>query len=79
MAFWAVYGKPWYKRTDFQNQIYLFKLYLFEQWYNSLSDEDREAYDKRKEAYDKRRKEDYQESINRLRYIYNTLLTHFLR
>lgn len=46
MAFWAVFGKWWYKRTDIENQIVLFKKYLYDQWYNSLSADAKDAYDK---------------------------------
>lgn len=47
MAFWVVYGKWWYKRTDIPNQIYLFKKYLYNEWYNSLDDDTRKIYDER--------------------------------
>lgn len=41
MAFWAVYGKPWFKR-NIPNQIELFKKYLYDEWFNSLSPDEQE-------------------------------------
>ena len=41
MAFWALYGKPWFKR-DIPNQIELFKKYLYDEWFHSLSPEEQE-------------------------------------
>lgn len=61
MAFWAVYGKPWYKRKDLENQIYLFKKYLYKEWYNSLSDEERNKVDETR----KRKAEERLQSLAR--------------
>lgn len=76
MAFWAVYGKYWFGRTGvIQDQIFLFKRYLFNEWYNSLSEEEKEKYDKKmKEVKEKKEKEE-QKMLLDLMYL-RRLFTH---
>ena len=45
MAFWKVYSKPWFKRKDIPNMIAWYKRKLYDDWYNSLSDEDKALQD----------------------------------
>ena len=54
MAFWVLYGKPWFKR-QFPNMIYLYKEKLFNDWYNSLSTEDKELYDQHQKELEEQR------------------------
>ena len=67
MAFWALYGKPWFIRP-FPNMIGWYKKYLYDQWYNSLSEEEKIKIQEYKEA---KRKKDREEL--------NYLLTGFLK
>lgn len=58
MAFWAVYGKPWFKKP-FPNMIYLYKKKLYDDWFNSLSEEDKQKHLDYLERKKKKREEDF--------------------
>ena len=56
MAWYSLYlwFSPW-RKTPYRNMIHWYKLYLHEQWFNSLSDEDKKkvvAYRERKKRED---------------------------
>lgn len=40
MAFWVLFGKSWYLRKDIPNMISLYKRYLYDEWFNSLTKEE---------------------------------------
>ena len=47
MAFWILWREPWFKRNIPDMRV-VFDRFLYQEWYNSLSDEDRERLDKEK-------------------------------
>lgn len=57
MAFWALYGKPWFTRP-FPDMIAYYKTYLYDKWYQSLSPEEKQKNSLEKEKKDKKLKED---------------------
>lgn len=62
MAFWALYGKPWFIRS-FPDMIAYYKRYRYDTWYNSLSPEA-----KQKLALEKEKKD--RETMERLRQLF---------
>lgn len=47
MAFWAKYKLSWFPKKRFPNMIKMYKEYLYDQWYTSLSEDERIAYEKK--------------------------------
>ena len=43
MAFWKLYKNDWFKKK-IPNMIALYKEYLFQEWFQSLSKKDQESY-----------------------------------
>lgn len=57
MAFWALYGKSWYRRKDIPNMIEWYKKYLYNEWFNSLSEQEQKAEKERVEEENRKREE----------------------
>lgn len=56
MAFWVLWKEPWFKRNIPDMRV-IFDEYLYQEWYNSLSDEDREYLNKVKARKEKERED----------------------
>lgn len=67
MAFWILWREPWFKR-NIPDMREVFDRFLYQEWYNSLSDEDREYLDKEKARKEKEHKEHF-ESFLKVGYI----------
>lgn len=47
MSFWKVYSSYWFnKYASIENQIELFKQQLYNEWYENLSEEEKEIHNK---------------------------------
>lgn len=47
MSFWKVYSSYWFnKYNSIENQIELFKIQLYNEWYATLSKEEKEEHEK---------------------------------
>lgn len=81
MAWYALY--KWFRpfRTiPYVNMISEYRRYLFEEWYNGLSDEDREIYDRIEREEEEKRKKSLARSFamigNVFNHIYNQSYPH---
>lgn len=72
MAFWALYKwfAPWRKRS-FTNYINWYRGKLYNDWYNSLSEEDQKLVDEMIEEDKRKERKKLQASIQGINYIMN--------
>lgn len=74
MAWYALYlwSKPWRKKPMY-SWVRWYKYKLYQDWYNSLFDEDKVLWDKMVEEDKRKREKEAKDSIGRILYMYNML------
>ena len=65
MAFWKLYGKSWFIRP-FPNMIRMYKEILYDKWWNSLTEEERNIITAK-------RKRNHDDHINALNYAFRMI------
>lgn len=79
MAWYALY--KWFitfRKKTYTNYIRCYKRYLYDEWFNNLSEEEQKTELKRQQRIKEKRKHDGEVAISRLRALYNMMnnVTH---
>lgn len=76
MAWWALYKwfRPW-RKTPYINYIQVYRKKLFDEWYESLTEEEKEIYQKNLKAKKERDRKHTMQLLNLL-YAYPSLYEH---
>lgn len=74
MGWYALYKwfKPW-RKTSYRNMISWYKRFLYDEWFESLSEDDKQKEIKRIDAIEARRKRDGQEALEHIGQLYSTI------